>query len=86
MAELSYFTDKRKSLLNEFYAIKGEGIEKKIKKIESILNENNTEEDFLIEYLKLKSILLHQIQGNKEIYNQDKEKTFLLDLKNTRTV
>ena len=80
MAEISYFTDKRKSLLNEFYVIKEEGIEKKIKKIESILNENNTEEDFLIEYLKLKLILLHKIKGNKEIDNQDKEKVFLLDL------
>ena len=73
MDKISYFTDKRKSLLNEFYVIKEEGIEKKIKKIESILNENNTEEDFLMEYLKLKLIFLHQIQGNKEIYNQDKK-------------
>ena len=72
MADLSYFIEKRNRLLIDFNTIKEKDKEEKMKKLKNILDENNTEEVFIIEYLNLKLILQQQ--------NKDKEKSFLNEL------
>jgi len=63
MSNISFFVEKRKKLINEFKHGKDSDIEKRIDFVSKILEENNTEEEFLIEYLELK---LKNQNGNKE--------------------
>ena len=70
MADLSYFIEKRNRLLFDFNTIKEKDKEEKMKKLKNILDENNTEEEFIIEYLNLKLIL----------QQQNKDKSFLNEL------
>ena len=72
MADLSYFIEKRNRLLIDFNTIKEKDKEEKMKKLKNILDENNTEEVFIIEYLKLELILQQQ--------NEEKEKSLLNEL------
>ena len=63
MSNISFFVEERKKKLNEFKNGKDLNLEKRLDAIDKILEENNTEEEFLIEYLELK---LKSQNGNKE--------------------
>ena len=66
---------KRKRLLNEFKSQKDFDLEKRLDALNKILKENNTEEEFLIEYLELK---LKSRSGSK---NKDyRDEAFRKDL------
>ena len=54
MNDISVLVEKRKRLLNEFKSQKDFDLEKRLDALNKILEENNTEEEFLIEYLELK--------------------------------
>ena len=54
MTDISVLVEKRKRLLNEFKSQKDFDLEKRLDALNKILEENNTEEEFLIEYLELK--------------------------------
>jgi len=54
MSGISFLVEERKRLLNEFKSWKDSDIEKRLDAVNKILEENNTEEEFLKEYLELK--------------------------------
>lgn len=80
MAELSYFIEKRKRLLDDYNTMEVKWKDEKIKKLKSFLDENNTEEEFIIEYLKLELTNQQLSYYKNEIYTQNKEKDFILEL------
>lgn len=54
MVYIDILMDKREQVLNNFRGINEKNISKKIDLIKSLLEDNNTEEEITIEYLKLK--------------------------------
>ena len=80
MCDISFFTLKRDMLKKDFDDAKNRDTKERLEIIEKILEENNTEEEFLFEFLKLKQIIQGE-KDNKGDENTNIDKDFLGYLK-----
>ena len=59
MSDIEIFLKKNESLKNKFASLEKDNIKNRIKELEKIIDENNTEPAFILEFLKLNSQIQH---------------------------